>query len=124
MVTRTAPQRPIRVASGVNAPAVSFKSDLDVGEVLTGTPVVEEVGRGPPAAADPTEEGTGDLTLTQKAVNTATLTINGEAHQPGEAVQFKVEGGVAGWAYWIRVRCSTDRGQTIGMRVVHAVAPD
>ena len=75
--------------------AISFADLLDVGELLTGTPTIVEV---PPA----------DLTLSSKVVSTAQLTINGKKVPIGEAVQFKVVGGVADTNYKIRVTVGTD----------------
>ena len=75
--------------------AVSFSDELDSGELLTGTPTVAEVS-------------TSDLTIDNAAVSTAELTINGEAVPIGEAVQFRVAGGVAGTSYDITISVGTD----------------
>lgn len=91
----TATQRHTKTASEARNVVVSFKGKLDAGELLTGTPTVEEVT-------------TTDLTLTNKAVNTAELTILGTAVAIGEAVQFKVAGGTAGTEYTIRITSVTN----------------
>ena len=90
------PQRwSIRVGD-VRTPAMSFVGILESGELLTGTPLV-------------VEETTADLTLTNKVVNTAELTINGKTVAIGQAVQFSVSGHlVANSPYTILVTASTD----------------
>lgn len=95
--------------------AVSFVDTLDVGELLTGTPTVVEVG-------------TSALTLSSKVVNTVTLTINGETVLAGQAVTFNVNAAsaVAGTVYYVLITCSTNAtpAQTIkvNVRMVGAVA--
>lgn len=75
--------------------SVGFINKLESGELLTGTPTVAE-------------ETTSDLTITNKAVNTSTLTIDGVSHAAGQAVQFLVTGVVAGTLYSIDILCGTD----------------
>ena len=75
--------------------AVSFQGKLDSGELLTGTPTVVEVT-------------TSDLTLANKAVSTAALTIDGVSNAIGEAVQFSITGGTAGTTYTINIQVGTD----------------
>jgi hypothetical protein len=82
------------VSETVNV-AVNFQGDLDSGELLTGTPTVVEIT-------------TSDLTLANKAVNTAALTILGVSVAIGEAVQFNVVGGTADTTYSIRCTATTD----------------
>ena len=87
--------------------AVSFALQLDDGELLTGTPTV-------------VEQTTSDLTLGNKAVSTAALTILGETVPIGEAVQFSVSGGTAANSpYLVRVTCGTDAtvAQTLSVDV-------
>lgn len=80
----------------VRTPAVSFVGVLEAGELLTGTPTVVEVG-------------TTDLTLENKAVNTAALTISGKSVAIGQAVQFKVSGQAsANSPYTLLVTTATD----------------
>jgi len=79
--------------------AISFAGVVDVGELLTGTPTIVEVT-------------TTDLTLSNKVVSTAQLTINGKKVLIGEAVQFKVLGGTADTNYGIRITVGTDSTPT------------
>ena len=75
---------------------VDGTDDLDDGASFTGTPTVVEVT-------------TSDLTLTNKAVNSATYTdIDGATVAIGKGLQFTASGGSAGTTYTIRVTCSTD----------------
>ena len=82
MPMNTAPERPVLVPGETRNFAVSFAGELDSGEVLTGTPTVAE-------------QTTSDLTIENKAVNTAALTINGKTVAIGNAVQFKVSAQLA-----------------------------
>ena len=76
--------------------SVSFSDLLDDGELLTGTPTVTEVT-------------TTDMTLGNKAVSTAALTILGVTVPIGEAVQFTASGGLAAnGVYRVTVSCATD----------------
>ena len=88
-----------KTASEERNVAIDFSGKLDSGELLTGTPTIVEVG-------------SSDLTLSNKVVNTSTLTINGESTVAGEAVQFKVTGGSANTKYTIKISCSTDATPT------------
>lgn len=94
-MANTAPQRHTKSVSEVRNVSIDMRGVLDVGELLTGTPTVVEVT-------------TTDLTLANKAVNGATLTINGVECIAGQAVTFKVSGGVAGSTYTIRVTATSD----------------
>ena len=87
--------------------SVSLAGKLDSGELLTGTPTIVEVT-------------TSDLTLANKAVSTAQLTISGRTVAIGQAVQFKVSGGTAGTTYTIRITVTTDStpAQTLVLDVV------
>ncbi len=90
------PQRQTCRVGETRTPAVSFVDVLESGELLTGTPLVVEVT-------------SSDLTLENKAVNTAELTINGKTVAIGQAVQFKMTGQkVSGSSYTIKVTASTD----------------
>ena len=75
--------------------AVDMRGKLDSGELLSGAPTIDE-------------EVTSDLTFANASVNTAVLRINGRNVPVGQAVQFRVSGGVAGTKYSIRVTVSTD----------------
>ena len=93
-------QRPILSVGDVEQGAVSFADVLDASETLTGTPVVTEVG-------------TTDLTLGDKAVSIAALTILGVSVAAAEAVQFSVSGQKAGTLYTISVTASTTASRTL-----------
>ncbi len=95
MALNIAPQVPEAYVSETRNFAVSFVNMLDAGELLTGTPTI-------------TEETTTDLTISNKAVNTAALTINGASVAIGQAVQFKVVGQkVSGSPYTIKITVGT-----------------
>ena len=91
--------------------AVSFADQLDSGEVLTGTPTVEE-------------QTTSVLTIANKAVSTAEKTINGETVAIGEAVQFTVSGQTSG-TYTLKITATTDStpAQTLVRYVRFQVEP-
>ncbi len=96
MSDKTAPERPLAIVGETNTHSVSFVGLLDSGELLTGTPVV-------------VEQTTTDLTITNKVVNTAALTINDISVAVGMAVQFKVVGHlVANTPYTVKITASTD----------------
>ena len=73
--------------------AVDMTGKLDSGETLTGTPTVTVSPTGP--------------TLSNKAVNTSTLVINGSSVTAGYAIQFKITGATAGTLYTITCTCGT-----------------
>ena len=95
MSIATAPQIHSKTTDEVRNIATSFVGKLDVGELLTGSPNIEEIT-------------TTALTFANQAVNVAALTINSKTVAIGMAVQFKVSGGVAGISYRIRVTVNTD----------------
>jgi len=111
-----APQINEKTANEARNGAISFSGKLDSGELLTGTPTVVDCS--PPSPET--------LVFTSIAVNTAILTINGESVPIGEAVQFKVTGGVAGIKYTIKATCGTDStpAQTLIGSVTMRVTPD
>lgn len=76
---------------------INGTNDLDDGASFTGTPTVAEVT-------------TTDLTLDNKAVNTATYSdsVTGETVAIGKGIQFTVAGGTRNYTYRVRVTCSTD----------------
>jgi hypothetical protein len=75
---------------------VSYIDKLSTGELLTGTPTIAE-------------ETTSDLTITNKAINTAQYTFkDGTVVEIGQAVQFSFSGQVAGKTYHIDTLCGTD----------------
>lgn len=63
-------------------------------ELATGTPVVVEIN-------------TADLTITNKAVNTANQTVDGRTVLPGEGIDYTITGFVSG-IYKISITFSTD----------------
>jgi hypothetical protein len=91
----TAPQQPTLAVGETRVVSVSFAGKLSDSETLTGTPTV-------------TEQTTTDLTIANKAVSTAALTIDGETVAAGEAVQFSVSGQLAATgSYTIAITCGT-----------------
>ena len=95
MPVSTAHQIQYKTAAEVRLAAVSFQGKLDSGELLTGTPTIVEVT-------------TTALTLANKVVSTAALTIDGISNAIAEAVQFSITGGTAGTTYTINVQVGTD----------------
>lgn len=92
----TAPQRQSASVGATRNVAISFAGMLDAGELLTGTPAI-------------TEDTTSDLTISNKAISTAQLTINGVSVAIAEAVQCKVSGFVsANYPYTLNISVSTD----------------
>ena len=80
--------------------AIDLTDYLDSGETFTGTPTVVEIT-------------TTDLTITNKQVNTAALTLNGRTVAIGAAIQFKISGQLAARSYTIQVTGSTTSGRTL-----------
>jgi hypothetical protein len=91
----TLPTRHTKGAGETRNIAVDFRGKLRGSEKLTGTPTIVEVT-------------TSALTLTNKAVNTAAVTILGESVGIGLALQVRVSGGTAGAEYEIKFTCATD----------------
>ena len=94
MPANTAPQHHVLVVGEIRNAAVSFVGKLSSGEVLTGTPIVEE-------------HTTTDLTISNVTVNSETLTINGRTALARQAVQFTVSGQKVGATYKIKITVST-----------------
>ena len=101
-----APQVYQIAASETRMVSVDFGPLLETGELLTGTPTLDEIN-------------SADLTLASGQVNTGALTIDGESVAIGEAVQFLVSGAQADTSYVVRVTCGTDASlaQTITQHV-------
>lgn len=100
-------RREIVVGSTRNV-AVSFVGKLDDPELLSDPPTVVELA-------------SADLTLGNKAVNTAALTISGESVAIGQAVQFSVSGHLlATGSYTIKITVGTDStpAQTLVLGVI------
>lgn len=87
--------RRFKTVSEARNVAVDFYNMLDTGELLTGTPTVEEIT-------------TSALTLANKAINSTTQNVNGASRAAGQVVTFKVTGGSAGVLYKIKITVSTD----------------
>lgn len=90
-----APQIPAKRAGEVRLASVSFVGLLDAGELLSGAPTVAEVG-------------TTDLTLDQVAVNASAVEVVDSEVGVGQAVRFRVAGGIAGRRYTLRLSCATN----------------
>ena len=96
MTINQAPQIPTIVVGETNNFAVSFANVLDGGELLVGTPLV-------------IEETTSDLVIDHPQINSHTLSINGRAVEPAQAVQFRVAGQQAAHSpYTLRLTVITD----------------
>lgn len=88
------PRRTVSVGD-VEMLAVDCHVWLDAGELLTGTPIITEVG-------------TADLTVSNISVSTAELLVNERTVAIGEAVQAKLLGWVEDVEYRIRITANTD----------------
>lgn len=97
-MSHTAPQRNDVAAGETRNFALSFSGKLDSGEVLTGTPTVVDNAPSSPEA----------LSITNIAINTSTLTLNGVSVPVGEAVQWSASGFVSGDDYTFKVSVATD----------------
>lgn len=96
MGQNTAPERPPLMVDATEIGACSFAGNLKSGELLTGTPLV-------------VEQTTSDLTITDKVINTAAVTINHKTVAIGQAVTFLVTGQVlATGKYTLLVTATTD----------------
>lgn len=95
-----APQRHTKTAGEVRNLSIDMQGLLDEGELLTGTPTIVEVT-------------TTHLTITNKAVSSEALMINGIECPIGQAMQCTIAGGTAGHTYSIRFTVGTDAGQTL-----------
>jgi hypothetical protein len=91
---KTAKQRPIKTVSEVRLGSVNFTDDLDSGELLTGTPTV-------------TELSSLSLTLANKSLSSATMTILGETAASSAVVQFTWAAGTTGNGM-ISIKVATD----------------
>lgn len=93
-MTSTAPQRQTMSAGETRLVSIDFTNKLDSGELLTGSVTTTVSPTGP--------------TISNAAVSTAALTINGETVAIGQAVQFKITGVTAGTTYVVTVTVGTD----------------
>ena len=93
--------RTLRVDFGSSATGEDERTGkLDDGELLTGTVTVETQVKDPTTASD--------LTYTNAARISTTLTINGRDAIADEVVKFSVSGGDNDATYTIVVSCGTD----------------
>lgn len=109
----TAPQRHSKtVSEGRNAFA-DFKLLLTPPELLTGVPVVTEIG-------------TSDLIISNVAINSAVIVVNNSPCNPGQAVVLSLAGGVVGMFYTIQIKVVTDAAapQTFVATIKLGVAGD
>ena len=93
MSTKTARERLKITANETRNVAINCIGELDASETLTGTPTITVSPTGP--------------TLSNKAVNTSTLTIAGVSCTAGQALQCKITGCTAGYTYTITASCGT-----------------
>lgn len=110
---RTVYLDPIVVGETRNV-SLNFEPMLDDGELLTGTPTVDE-------------EVTSDLALTNKAVNTTALVIDDVDVAIGEAVQYSMSGQLlSGSSYTMTVTATTDAtpAQTLILKVAARVVDE
>jgi len=85
--------------------AIDYQDHLDAGELLTGTPTI-------------LEQGSTDLTLGNKVVSTAALTILGSTVSIGQAVQFSVTGSSNSTGKLYEVRVTTVSDSTVARTFV------
>lgn len=110
-----APQRPHKSETGIRNASISFFGYLDTGELLTGTPLVVEVG------------GTNDLTFSSIRINTADIVINDFVVVAGQAVLVSIANGLqSNSPYKIKITVSTSAAtsQTIVVAVLLDVVLD
>jgi len=101
-MTDTAPQIHSMSTEEVRHVAVDMSGKLDTGETLTGTPTVTSGS---------------NQTITNKAVSTAELTINGETVAAGLAVQFTLD-ATAESIDTVYIQCGTSASQTIDGEII------
>lgn len=85
--------------------SIDMSGKLESGELMTGAVTI------PPVSG---------LTISNEAVNTSTLTINGLSVIAGKAIQFLVAGGTAGTGYTITGTVATDSSpaQTLEFEII------
>ena len=87
---------PELVVGEIRNGAYSFKGELDIGELLTGTPLVKELN-------------TSDLTIGNKVINTGKITIEDDDNVlAGQAVTYSVKGHKSGKTYKLKIPVDTD----------------
>jgi len=105
---------PVISAGDVDFPGINGTPYLDAGETFTGTPTITEAGivASYDDDADPVYTASAHLTITNKAVNTAAVTVKNKLIAIGMAVQCKIVGQQAGNTYGLRVSVATSEGRT------------
>ena len=102
MGATTAPERPSVPEGAARNVKTSFKGQLDSGELLSGTPTITEVT-------------TSDLTISNEALNSSTITIGDDTSVlANQAVTYTVTGQqVANSPYTLKIVVGTDASQTL-----------
>lgn len=100
----TAPQRHKITAGETRNIAIDCRGKLDSGETMTGTPIITISPSGP--------------TLSNKAVNGSTITVNGASCTAGQALQCKVTGCTANTEYTISASCGTTSSPAQTIQVI------
>ena len=92
-----APEVPVLVVGETNIISVSFADVLDEGELIDSAPTVADV------------DSTGDLTFTNKRVNTDVLIMGEHTIGVGKAIQFGMSGqGTSNSPYSLKITVTTD----------------
>lgn len=95
-MTHQALEKPVAVVGESNNYSVSLEGKLEDGEMMIGTPLVEE-------------QDTTDLTITNKVISVAVLPINGIDVPAGRAIQFHATGQLlASSPYHVKLTATTD----------------
>lgn len=105
-MSHTAPQIPIAAVGAVRNESIDLTDELDAGELLSGTPVIDE-------------QTTNHLTIVNKVISTGELTILNVAVATAKAVQCTISGFQAGTDYVINGTITTDSvpAQTIPFKI-------
>ena len=98
-------QRPSKQVSEVVNVECDWRAMLNEDELLTGTPTITEVT-------------SSDLTLSNKAVNTAALTILGEDVGISQETTFTITGGSANTDYTVQIQTTTDASNAQTLRAL------
>jgi len=113
-VISTAPERPVRTVSGKRNSAVSFAGQLDINEIITGNPIVQE-------------QVTNDLVINNISISLTELIIGNKTVPAGQAVIFShTSGVVADSPYSVKLTILTNSipSQEISGIVIITVVPD
>ncbi len=91
---------------------VSFDTELEAGETLSGTPVFTELN------------GTSYLTFTLQQLNTAAIDVKGNTVAASRAALAQVTSDTADVDVEIRVSCATSTGQNVVAIISLSIAAD